>query len=132
MMMYQPQFVSFISLIAVCCPSLTVSFGIHPINELRNDARLTHSTTTVKTTTQLFVVVGSGDDEDRIIGDNTDFIPAEENSVEYTGSVDWDAEWKKVMKNKDNISSSDRPGKNFYKSDAEIAAIVSTSTDFFF
>jgi hypothetical protein len=52
------------------------------------------------------------------------FVPAEEQSVDYTGSVDWDAEWKKVVKNQDRIAR-DRPGKDFYKSEAEIAAIVS-------
>lgn len=37
-------------------------------------------------------------------------------------SVDWDAEWKKVVQKKGAIP---RPGKDFYKSEAEIAAIVS-------
>jgi hypothetical protein len=36
-------------------------------------------------------------------------------------TVDWDAEWKKVVQKKGAIP---RPGKDFYKSDAEIAAIV--------
>ena len=37
-------------------------------------------------------------------------------------SVDWDAEWKKVVQKKEN--KIERPGKDFYKSEAEIAAIV--------
>jgi len=36
-------------------------------------------------------------------------------------TVDWDAEWKKVVSNRDQPT--ERPGKNYYKSDAEIAAI---------
>merc|ERR1712151_536886 len=37
----------------------------------------------------------------------------------YDGNVDWDAEWKKVVDNKDQPSV--RPGKDFYKSDLEKA-----------
>jgi hypothetical protein len=51
---------------------------------------------------------------------NEDFPPEEQE--EYTGSVDWDAEWKKVVAS-EGKSSTDRPGKDFYKSEAEIAAI---------
>ena len=43
---------------------------------------------------------------------------------EYTGEVDWDAEWKKVVENKDR--DIERPGKDFYKSDVEKAAIKAT------
>lgn len=42
--------------------------------------------------------------------------------TEYTGSVDWDAEWKKVMKEKEQRK--ERPGTGYYKTEAEIAAIV--------
>jgi hypothetical protein len=42
-------------------------------------------------------------------------------SEEYKGSVDWDGEWKKVIENKNQPM--ERPGKDFYKSEAEIAAI---------
>lgn len=44
-----------------------------------------------------------------------DFPPPRDEEV----SVDWDAEWKKVVANKDQPKQ--RPGKDFYKSDAEIA-----------
>jgi hypothetical protein len=44
-----------------------------------------------------------------------------ESSEEYKGSIDWDGEWKKVMENKSQPT--ERPGKDFYKSEAEIAAI---------
>jgi hypothetical protein len=57
-----------------------------------------------------------------------------EESTEYTGSVDWDAEWKKVVANEGKGSKTggggggggspvERPGKDYYKSEAEIAAI---------
>ena len=41
----------------------------------------------------------------------------------YEGSVDWDAEWKKVVENRDQPEK--RPGE--YKSPAEIAAIKATN-----
>jgi hypothetical protein len=53
--------------------------------------------------------------------DNKGDIPPEED--EDTGSVDWDAEWKKVVKSEGKSAAGERPGKDFYKSDAEIAAI---------
>jgi len=37
----------------------------------------------------------------------------------YEGDVDWDAEWKKVVKNQDQPE--ERPGKDFYKNDVEKA-----------
>ena len=51
-------------------------------------------------------------------------FPPEEEAEEYTGEVDWDAEWKKVVASDGKLKSGkDRPGKDFYKSEAEIAAI---------
>ena len=38
--------------------------------------------------------------------------------------MDWDAEWKKVVANEGKVEGGgDRPGKDYYKSEAEIAAI---------
>jgi len=55
-------------------------------------------------------------------GENND-IPSDD-STEYSGSVDWDAEWKKVVEKKGQLESGgERPGKDFYKSEAEITAI---------
>ena len=57
---------------------------------------------------------------------NDDDFPEEKiGESEYTGDVDWDSEWKKVVaKERSGASSStERPGKGYYKSDAEIAAI---------
>jgi hypothetical protein len=39
---------------------------------------------------------------------------------EYSGDIDWDGEWAKVVK---ESGKTDRPGKDFYKSDAERATI---------
>lgn len=63
---------------------------------------------------------------------SSDFPPEEETTAgEYKGSVDWDAEWKKVVQRGGTAATAsgekiDRPGKEFYKSEAEIAAIVRT------
>jgi hypothetical protein len=42
----------------------------------------------------------------------------------YSGDVDWDAEWKKVVTENKAV---ERPGKDFYKSDVERAAILTTN-----
>jgi len=39
----------------------------------------------------------------------------------YEGDIDWDTEWKKVVANKGQPA--ERPGKDFYKSEAQISAI---------
>ena len=51
--------------------------------------------------------------------------PSEEEIIgeTYESSVDWDAEWKKVVENKDQPD--ERPGN--YKSQAEISAIKATN-----
>ena len=60
-------------------------------------------------------------------GDEDDFPPDE--STEYSGSVDWDAEWKKVVEKDGKLEGgAERPGKDFYKSEAEIAAIKAANT----
>ena len=50
-------------------------------------------------------------------------MPPPEESAEYTGSVDWDAEWKKVVSEGKLEDNKDRPGQGYYKSEAEIQAI---------
>lgn len=42
----------------------------------------------------------------------------------YEGDIDWDAEWKKVVAQKGQ--KIDRPGKDFYKNDAQKAAAKAT------
>lgn len=57
-----------------------------------------------------------------VINEENDFPPEEDSS--YESSVDWDSEWKKVVQSEGKMSSGDaRPGQDFYKSEAEIAAI---------
>jgi hypothetical protein len=51
----------------------------------------------------------------------SDGQPPREELEEYTGDIDWDAEWKKVVRNQNQPA--ERPGKDYYKSEAEIAAI---------
>ena len=79
---------------------------------------LSGSKRSLQRTTLVEVKKGSDDEI------HSDFPPEEETAEAYTGSVDWDAEWKKVVKN-GGVARGDRPGKEFYKSEAEIAAIVS-------
>ena len=58
----------------------------------------------------------------------------------YTGTVDWDQEWKEVMKKEKSgglastfipKNNTNRPGSDYYKSDAEIAAIVRMHTNIY-
>jgi hypothetical protein len=77
---------------------------------------------TTLTRPHVFVSIGLKSTE----RDNGDFPP--EESDEYKGSVDWDAEWKKVVASESKSTGVvDRPGKDFYKSEAEIAAIKATN-----
>ena len=75
--------------------------------------KLSNSPTTSTRASLLFLVSGDNDD-----------FPSDD-STEYTGSTDWDAEWKKVVDNEgqSKTSGKERPGKDFYKSEAEITAI---------
>lgn len=68
----------------------------------------------------LFAVASGGDNRK---DDETprDFPPDEELVDSYKGEIDWDAEWKKVVQKQN--AAADRPGKDFYKSEAQIAAI---------
>jgi uncharacterized protein YdeI (BOF family) len=55
-----------------------------------------------------------------------DDFPPEEESEEFTGSVDWDAEWKKVVAtDHGKLPSGEQrpPGRDFYESEAEIVTI---------
>ncbi|KAL7566039.1 hypothetical protein ACA910_011053 [Epithemia clementina (nom. ined.)] len=50
--------------------------------------------------------------------------PEEEFNLEDRGaSVDWDAEWRKVVQDQKAGKTRPRPGDKYYKSEAEIAAI---------
>lgn len=57
----------------------------------------------------------------KVGNDEEDSFPKGDN---YEGDIDWDAEWAKVVKEKG--ANSDRPGKDFYKNDAQRAALKAT------
>jgi len=60
-----------------------------------------------QTSTTLFSENNNNNDDEFDVGET------------YDGDVDWDAEWKKVVKNQDQPE--ERPGKDFYKNDVEKA-----------
>lgn len=56
-----------------------------------------------------------------VINEENDFPPEEGG---YESTIDWDSEWKKVVQNEGKLKTGEsRPGSDFYKSEAEIAAI---------
>ena len=103
-------------LIAVTSPGVT-SFQLQPRRHGSMPAagRLPRSNALRKVTTSLHSENPNKESE----------VPKEEEVVgeSYEGSVDWDAEWKKVVEDRDQPA--ERPGK--YKSQAEIAAIKTTN-----
>ncbi len=80
--------------------------------------------TTTPTTSTVLVVLHALPNEDRTPA--ADFPPEENIEDDDDGksstTTDWDAEWKKVVQSNKNPTKP-RPGKDFYKSEAEIAAI---------
>ena len=61
----------------------------------------------------------TNDDNDN---NNNNDIPREIGSSSYESSVDWDAEWKKVVQDQKQGKTT-RPGGGYYKTEAEIKAI---------
>jgi hypothetical protein len=57
-------------------------------------------------------------DNRRLLSTSPDDIPPGDDD-DYKGTIDWDAEWKKVVENKSQPKQ--RPGQGYYKSEAEIA-----------
>jgi len=61
-----------------------------------------------------------------VINEEGDFPPEEDGS--FDSSIDWDSEWKKVVQSEGKLGAGEnRPGQDFYKSEAEIAAIKATN-----
>jgi hypothetical protein len=81
-------------------------------------------------TTVVVLYAVDGDSAPKKINEYEDFPIEGAHQSEYTGAVDWDAEWKKVVKEGGIRTTKPRPGKEFYKSEAEIAAIVRIHTMF--
>ena len=72
---------------------------------------MTHrSTVAAMRSSALFV--GSGEEGESTPGGDS-----------YEGDIDWDAEWAKVVKENKSNSSTKRPGSDFYKNDAQRAAV---------
>jgi hypothetical protein len=69
----------------------------------------------------LFLAQVDGDEDDSVEKKKIDHFDEITDTGDYKGTVDWDAEWKKVVSEKSQ--SVDRPGKDFYKTEAEIATI---------
>ena len=97
-------------LLAVAICVTTTSGFVQPTSPLKQSS----PSVSQGKSSALFVTSGDNNDDD--------FPPDE--STEYSGSVDWDAEWKKVVEKDGKLDGgAERPGKDFYKSEAEIAAI---------
>ena len=109
------HFVAFLLLAACLGAKHTVAFSTKissPRTQFDTSCRFSASS---RTATALF----SGDDNN-----NYSDLPPPEESAEYTGSVDWDAEWKKVVQSEGKLENNqERPGQGYYKSEAEIQAI---------
>jgi len=105
--------VSFSCLMAVCATATTTTLAFSPSRSHANKPTTTFQSRQMRA---LFLVK-----------ENDDFPPDE--SADYSGNVDWDAEWKKVVAKDGKLDSGqERPGKDFYKSEAEIAAIKAANT----
>jgi hypothetical protein len=72
--------------------------------------------TTGKSSNLSFTCLGA-----QVGSDEGDTTPSGDS---YEGEIDWDAEWKKVVQQKGQ--KVDRPGKDFYKSDAQKVAAKAT------
>jgi hypothetical protein len=108
-----------LALLMALCAEKTLGFSPSGRSFIENSSPLKRCYLSRSSSSQTLFVV-SGDEDD-------DFPPDE--SMEYSGSVDWDAEWKKVVAKDGKLESgAERPGKDFYKSDAEIAAIKAANT----
>lgn len=94
-------------LLAATLPTDVVSFQLHRTKPLNGRAMTNISA--FRPFTHLHSE--NRNTEEEVVGD------------QYEGSVDWDAEWKKVVEDRDQPA--ERPGK--YKTQAEIAAIKATN-----
>ena len=99
---------------ALFCSNCVTSFQLHRIVDARNALTSAYNRQQQPLTIQFSenpTPKGDSPGEEEMIGES------------YESSVDWDAEWKKVVANQDQPS--ERPGN--YKSPAEIAAIKATN-----
>lgn len=99
---------------AMFCNQCVVSFQLHRTVGVRNALTSSYDRQQQPLTIQFSenpTPKGDSPGEEEMIGES------------FESSVDWDAEWKKVVKNQDQPS--ERPGQ--YKTQAEIAAIKATN-----
>lgn len=97
-------------LLVTISPKYVSSFQLHrPAATL--STKTISSRSTYLTSSTLLHASENPDKEEEIVGES------------YEGSVDWDAEWKKVVEDRDQPAQ--RPGN--YKSQAEIGAIKATN-----
>mmetsp|Transcript_12336 Transcript_12336/g.23117 ORF Transcript_12336/g.23117 Transcript_12336/m.23117 type:complete len:182 (+) Transcript_12336:139-684(+) len=120
-----PFYKSSLPVIRVCL--LITSFissglSFQPVTLL---TRFSHSTTQMRPLQQegtsnsrnlSFICLGA-----QVGSDEGDTTPGGDS---YEGEIDWDAEWKKVVQQKGQ--KLDRPGKDFYKNDAQKVAAKAT------
>ena len=108
------------SFISICC--FLVVYGAQTSAfsaTIRKRGRATQRSTTPVSHRLPTLVIWANRGEEESYSD----LPPEE-SAEYTGSVDWDAEWKKVVANEGKLEGGkERPGQGYYRSEAEIQAI---------
>lgn len=98
------------------CATTTLAFS--PSGSRATQLSTTFHSRQTSLSPALFLVAGN---------ENDDFPPDE--SADYSGNVDCDAEWKKVVAKDGKLDGGEeRPGKDFYKSEAEIAAIKAANT----
>jgi hypothetical protein len=107
-----------VSLVLLACFSATRTLGFS--SKMRSRTQISRSSSyhsyVVSTHTQSALFAGGEE--------NYSDLPPPEESAEYTGSIDWDAEWKKVVANEGKlVGQKERPGQGYYKSEAEIQAI---------
>jgi hypothetical protein len=118
---------AFIVVLLVVNPATSGAFTVPASQHALTGSGRMVSSRKVKTTTTIegtLLRASSGNDDDSLGGNSYSDLPPPDESTEYTGSVDWDAEWKKVVANEGKLrDGSSRPGRDFYKSEAEIAAI---------
>jgi hypothetical protein len=125
-------------LIGACIPQTSAFATVRHASFLTRSGT-TAATVTATASTTSALSMNTKDD------DFSDFPPEEGfpggADADYKGDIDWDGEWKKVVKSQGNTvgtsggvgsgsnkAGQDRPGKDFYKSDAEIAAIRAANT----
>jgi hypothetical protein len=128
-------------LLGACIPQTSAFAAVRPANSATSASSASSATSFLTRSAAGIGIVGIATSLSLAKEDEYSDFPPEEGfpggaEAEYKGDIDWDGEWKKVVSKQATEGSgssssssgkkkatSDRPGKDFYKSDAEIAAI---------